>query len=149
MASVSISTHINAPKDQVFNLFADLPSAADHIEAINRMEILTDGPMHVGTRFRETRKMFGKEATEEMEVTAFEPNAGYTVEADSHGAHYTSIYRFDESADGTDVTLTFESRPHSFLAKLMSPLSPLMLKSVAKAVKQDMFDLKSHFEPSA
>ncbi len=149
MASTTIRTHIDAPIGDVFRLFSDLPAAADHIAAIEEIEVLTDGPMQVGTRFRETRTMYGKQATEEMEVTSYSVNNGYTVEAESHGAHYTSVYRFEDRDDGTDVTLTFEARPVSLLARLLSPLSPLMLKSVAKAVQQDMVDLKSHLEQSA
>ncbi len=143
MAKITIREHFEAPAARVFELFTDLENAPRRIRAISRLELLQPGPVGAGTRFRETRVMFGKEATEEIEITAFEPNRKFTAEAESHGARYVSTYRFVEADGGTDVELVFESRPVSLWAKLLSPLAPLMLKSVAKAVAEDMKDLKA------
>ena len=68
MTSFEVSTVISASPERVFALFTDLAHAPDNIRAIKKLELLTPGPMCMGTRFRETRVMFGKEATEEMEV---------------------------------------------------------------------------------
>lgn len=142
MAQITVNETIEAPVDRVFALFADFHHLAQHIDGIVRSEVLTDGPVGVGTRFRETRVMYGKEATEEMEVTRFEPGESYRVEARSHGAHYISDFRFEPQSDATRVSMTFEVIPESLLARLFSFLSGAMLKSVAKACQQDMQDLK-------
>lgn len=142
MASVSVSETIQAPVDRVFALFSDFHHCADHVAAIKHCEVLTDGPVGQGTRFRETRVMYGREATEEMEVTAFDPGKHYRVEARSHGAHYISDFHFVPQGDATQVTMTFEARAESLFARLMSIFSKAMLKSVARGVHQDMLDLK-------
>ena len=152
MASISVSREINASPDRVFEVFADLHKAPERVKGIKSLEVLTDGPISNGTRFRETRVMFGKEATEEMEFTAFEPGRRYVVSADSHGSKYRTEYTFDSVEGGagaqTRVTLHFEATPYSFLAKMMTPMAKMMTKSVAKLCLQDMDDLKAHIEGS-
>ena len=59
---------VTRPVEDVFAVFTDLHRAAERIRGIERLEVLTDGPVGKGTRFRETRIMFRREATEEHRV---------------------------------------------------------------------------------
>jgi large subunit ribosomal protein L30 len=61
-----------------------------------------------GTRWRETRNIYGKEAIEEMEITDFQPNKRYTVEANTHGTLYITVFKFTAVKGGTKVTIEFE-----------------------------------------
>ncbi len=142
MAKFSLSTHIAAPPDVVFPLLSDLQHAAENISGIEQLEILTDGPMDVGTRFRETRTMFGKQATEEMLVTAFDEPHGYTVECDSCGAHYVAAYELIPDIWGTTVNLEVDCHATTLLAKAMTPLSLLMMGPMKKCMAADVDDIK-------
>ena len=51
----------------------DLDRSLHWMPGAVRIEILTPGPFGVGTRWREVRKMFGREAAETFTVTAIEP----------------------------------------------------------------------------
>ena len=139
---ITSNIQIAAPRDQVFGLFTDFASLAEHIEPITEIKMLTEGPVAVGTRFAETRIMFKKAATEEMEVTQFEPNERYLLEAQSCGAHYLSEYQFTEKDDKTVVKMTFNARPVSLFAKLMTPLSFLMKGMLQKCIDEDLQMLK-------
>ena len=75
MHLLTVTETVAAPAARVFERATDIRSWQDTIDAIDRIEMLAEGPAGVGTRFRETRTMMGKEAREEMEVTAFEPPA--------------------------------------------------------------------------
>ena len=143
MATITVSKSIAAPSARVFELFADFENAAENVSGIKALELLNDGPVGVGTRFRETRVMFKKEAAEEMEVTAFEPDRSYTVACESCGCAYESRFDFVESGGGTEVTMTMNSRPLTFMAKLMSPLGALMAGTMKKCIDQDMEDLRA------
>lgn len=143
MAGCTISAQIAAPVAKVFQLASDAPNWAGRIKGITKVEMLTDGPVGVGTRFRETRRMFGKNATEEMEFTAFEPNRGYTLGCQSCGCQYASTFRFEEADGGTRVTMDFDAKPLLFFAKLMSPLGWLMMGSMKKCIQRDLDDLKA------
>jgi hypothetical protein len=146
MFRCTVEKHIAASPEEVFDLFADLRQAPGRIRAIKRLEVLTEGPIRAGTRFRETREMFGREATEEMEVTALERPSFYGVGCESCGCRYVSTFRFLPADGGTRVTIDFEGQPLTLMAKLMSPLVWLMLGSVRKCVEQDADDLKRILE---
>ena len=141
MKSVTVTRHIDAPIERVFELFTDLEHAADRIAGLDLVEMLSEGQFGVGTRWRETRKMFGKEATEVMEITACEPPNMYVADAASHGSQYRSIWKFSQAGDGTDVAMEFQATPVSLMAKLMMPLAELMMKSVVKLLEADLDDL--------
>ncbi len=65
---------VAAPPEKVFAMMSDFANAPQRISGISKVEMLTDGAVGVGTKFKETRVMLGKEATETMEVTTFDPN---------------------------------------------------------------------------
>lgn len=146
MGNIKMSMHIDAPVERVFDAFADLEKAPNRIAGITKLEVLTDGPVGVGTRFRETRIMFKKECTEEMEFTAFQPNEGYTVACASCGSLFTSTYLFMPEGDGTRVDVEMEWKPVSFMAKVMSPLGKMMSGSVKKCLQGDMEDIRRALE---
>lgn len=134
---------INADRARVFEVFCDLDNAAANIGAITKLEVLA-GPaqLNLGTRWRETRTMFGQEATEEMWVTRYEQGASYVAEAESRGTHYRSEYRFTPEGRSTRVDMTFEGSPVSLGARLVGVFGALFAGSAKKALHQDLVDLK-------
>jgi len=146
MTTLSVSERIDAPAPAVFALATDLDGWAGYIKAIKKVERLTPGPVRVGTRFRETRVMFGREATEEMEFTSLEPDRGYALAAASCGCDYLSTFRFEPEGAGTRLTVTFEGRPRTIGAKLMAPLFWFMRGTMRKCLEQDLRDLKAAAE---
>ncbi len=141
---IAISTQVNAPVDRVFDLFSDLRNAPGRIKAIKKLEVLTDGPIRKGTRFRETRIMFNKEDTVEMEVTEFEPGRSYTIGGNSCGCEFAWTLRFAPSGSATNVEMEMRTRAVSLFAKIMSPLSKLMMgPMMKKCMEQDMADLRA------
>lgn len=142
MAKITFSQRIDRPRDQVFRLFTELDRMPDRIGGVTSVEKLTAGPVGVGTRFSETREIFGKSATEEMEFTDFQQDESYTVECDSHGTHYRSVYQFEPVGNCTDVNVQFEAKPVTLMAKLLSPLGWLMIGTTKKIFQSDVEDLK-------
>lgn len=146
MRPITCTTRIEAPLEKVFEACSDMRRAPERIKAIKRLEVLTDGPIGKGTKFRETRVMFGKEATETMEITAFDPPRSYTVEAGSCGAHFVSRFDLVPDGTGTRVEFTMSAKPVSLFAKVMSPLSAVMMGSMKKMIQQDLDDIKAAVE---
>ena len=143
---LSVHHHVEASPQEVFAVAADFPNAARVIQAIETMQMLTEGPVGVGTRFRETRKMFGKEATEVMEVAVFEPPHRYVLHAESHGSKYVSGLTFEPEDAGTRVTMHFDAEPLSFFAKVMSFLMKPMMKKMGELCRRDLKDLGDYVE---
>ena len=150
MSRLQLCVRIAAPVERLFEVFADLRSAPDRIKGIKQLEVLTDGPIGVGTKFRETREMFGKDATEAMEITEFDPPWTYSVSALSCGCHYTARYDFRSDGAETIVELAICGEAISFFAKLLMPVMGwLMSGSMKQSLQQDMDDLKAFIEHPA
>src|SRR5699024_6372879 len=72
---MDLSRHIAADPDVVWDVLTDIPGAPRTLSGVISVEILTNKPYEPGLRWRETRKMFGSKATEEMMVVVAEPPA--------------------------------------------------------------------------
>ena len=58
---IVLETIIAAPATVVFSTLVDVGRWAQFMSGIGSVEILTPGPLALGTRFRETRTMFGRD----------------------------------------------------------------------------------------
>lgn len=151
-----ISERVNAPADVVFALSCDFANAPKRIRGIKKMEMLTDGPVGVGTRFRETRVMFGKEATETMEIVDFQPGKSYTLRAQNCGCEYRTTVSVRAGgpgggggggSGGSEITFDFAAKPLTFVARVMGTLMGWMMRGACvKAIRQDLLDLKKAAE---
>ncbi len=104
---ISIREEFNAPAEKVFAAVTDVEAADKWMPNLVSMKLLTEGAYGVGTKWRETRKMFGKEAVEIFEVTAFEPGRHIELYVDGkQGSSGRGEYRFRydfEQHDGRTV----------------------------------------------
>jgi uncharacterized membrane protein len=150
MSAVTTHRTIQAPVERVWALATDIPASPQTLTGVDRVEMLSAGDFATGTRWRETRTMFGREATEEMWVTEVDPHRSYTVEAESHGAHYVSTFTFTAlSADRTEVALHFDAQPQGRVATVLAKVAaPIASRSVSKALTKDLDDLAAAAERS-
>ena len=84
MSRITVTRTIDAPLDVVFRTVADIRQFSKALPRIVKFEFLSEVKSGVGTRFRETRLMKGKEATTELEVTEFIENDRIRLVADDH-----------------------------------------------------------------
>ncbi|MGW1978897.1 SRPBCC family protein [Streptomyces sp. NPDC001889] len=140
---VVVERRIAAPAERVWRVLTDLAGAPAVLSGVEAVEVLSDGPFGVGTRWRETRRMLGKEATEEMWVTASDPPRGYTVEAASRGAAHRSRFTLRPAGPGaTDVRMSFTAVPPGGAAGLPARVfGALGARLVSRAVARDLADV--------
>ena len=146
MPGFDLTHTVAAPLPAVFDAFTDFANAPKRIPDIVRVEVLTPGPVGVGTSFKETRKMFGKECTETMTVTAFEPGKLVELSAGSCGAVFTTRFTFEPDGGKTRVGVVFRSRAVSLFAKLFTPLAFLMMGTMKKCAAGDVAKLGAAVE---
>ena len=146
MNPITASVWIEAPPEEVFKLAGDFKHCDSWLSGVTKVEMLTPDPVGKGTRFRETRRAGGREATEEMVVTAFDPPRSYGLQCDSHGTRFNSVLMFEADRGGTIVSMDMQVKPQSFLARLMSPLMRIMSGRMQKHLAHDLEDLKFRAE---
>ena len=149
MSKLSISEHFDCTQDHAFNVVTDFPNAPKYISGIIKTEMLTKGPVGLKTRVRETREMFGREATEEMEITDWDRPNRAVIEAHSHGARYISTYTVVAEGTGSKVSMTFEALPQTLMAKVMSFVMSGLANSLEKMMLKDLSDAKIYAEGNA
>ncbi|MCH9816121.1 MAG: SRPBCC family protein [Actinomycetia bacterium] len=150
MTQFAVTKHVVAAPDRVWAIVTDVAHYDRVIQGITAVEQLDDLPdFGVGTTWRETRKMFGQEASEKMDVTAVDPGTSYTVNAASHGAVYTSVISLTPNGTGTDLTMTFGAEPTSSVAAILAKTVGRVFEGATKkALKQDLNDIARAAEAS-
>lgn len=147
MPSFTMTKHIAAPVDIVFDVATDIEHAAEHIRGIDNIERLTPAPIGVGTKWRETRTMMGRQDCETLEIIAFDRPHSYTIGCDSCGAHLKSTFRFTPTGNETDVTLEVDLEARSTFARLMAPIGRMMFNAtMRKCLEADLEDIKNAAE---
>lgn len=141
---LSAQTLINRPVELVWNQIIDIRNSAQFIEGIIKIEVLEEPEnTRIGFKWKETRMMFGKEATEIMWITEYKENEYYQTRAESHGSVYISRMAVEEVNSQTQLTMSFKGEPQTFMAKIFSKLMGAMMKgSMKKIVLKDLADIK-------
>jgi carbon monoxide dehydrogenase subunit G len=146
---VTISHDVAADPQTVWAVLTDLEHAAETLSGVSRVEVLTEGGYAVGTRWRETRTMFGRGATEEMEVTEVSAPTGTTVEAHSSGVAYRSVFTLTPLPSGTRLEMTFsgtQSNPSLVRKLVWAVFGGLGMKASAKMMRGDLEDIARRAE---
>lgn len=144
-----VTTDIAASPARVWEILTDLDGSPRRLSAIEAVERLDGGgPLTVGTRWKETRRMFGQSATEEMEIVAMDAPRSYTVGAESGGAVYRTVMAVDPIGEGRSrLSMSFDATPTGRVAAIASKvMSPLMSRSMRKALARDLADIKAAAE---
>jgi uncharacterized protein YndB with AHSA1/START domain len=92
---------IRHPLAKVFPYLAEPRNRPAWQSTLRRVDMLTEGPLGLGTRWREGAVGFG---TSEMEIVAFEPNRIWGERARSPFGEATITLHFVEEAEGAPIT---------------------------------------------
>lgn len=137
------SVFIDAPVETVFAITTDFNHAPMIMENVIKTEILTEGPIQVGTRVKEVRKMRGKEAETVLTVSEFIPNEKYAVRSENSGITVEYHYQFVAKEKGTAVDFNGIIHTTGLKKALIKPLVEMILK---KEDKGHLIRLKQYIE---
>lgn len=146
MAPVTVSNDVAAPIEEVFRLFTDIEHGPAHVSGIKRIEVLTPGPFHLGTRWRETREVMGRLDSAEMEITAFERHRMYTITHHKAGVRIDTTFWFETSGAGTKVSVEFDLDAGGMPPGLLAPIGWAIGGTVERVLSHDLADLKRSVE---
>src|SRR5687767_3590322 len=127
MTGFNMSEWVARPPEVVFDFITASDNAPKIVSSVTSMVKLTEGPVRVGTRYRETRLMHGKEQQAELEIVEFEPTGKYAMQNVTEGIEIVYRYNFQPERDGTRIDLVCELKAKG-IKKLMLPLVASILK---------------------
>ena len=146
--ALEVEVTIEGPKEEVWDVITDIENSPKTITGIEKVEILEKpGEGLVGLKWKETRTLFGRTATEIMWITDVEENEMYETRAESHGAVYISSLTVSEQEGKTRLTMDFDAAAQTLGAKVMAAITSVFFKNATKnAFMQDLVDIKAAVE---
>lgn len=149
MPLISVGKHISATPEEVFAVVADLENAPNNLNGIEKVEILTEGPIGLGTRFRETRNILGVQGTDELEITQFDAPHGYVVKCESSGTHFRIEFQLMHDIYGTHLRVNCDAQPKTIVAKMLFPITTFMSNTTQKCIDAVLEEIKRVAEANA
>jgi carbon monoxide dehydrogenase subunit G len=133
--------------ERAFQALTDIDRATERIPGIIAVERVGDVQQGVGMRWRETRKMRGKEATEEIEVTHYHPSSHLGLRIDgtkgtSGRGTYVFDYKLAQRVGGTEVRMT--GRIDGLLPPMLRWMGPLLAGFIKRECVKDLRALAEH-----
>ena len=143
-----IEIEIKAKKEKIWKTITDIENSMNIISGIDKIEIIINPKdTLVGLKWKETRTIFGKSATETMWITEAKENNFYKTRAESNGAVYQTVLKLVEKENTTVLSMEFSSEAITFKGKIMAIIFGVMLKnSMNKIIIKDLHDIKFFVE---
>jgi hypothetical protein len=144
-SEVTILRTIRAPVGNVFQTISRPEKFSEAIPDILNIEIVSPQKYGVGTRFRETRMMNGKQAVAEMEVAEQIEDQLLRLVSEMGGSTWDSRFTLRPQGPSVELELLMTARANNLFSRL---LNPMLMGMVKKAVGSDMDHVKAHCETS-
>ncbi len=141
---VTASRVVHATPEEVWAVLIDLDAAPTTLRGVSRVERVAGPAYDVGTRWRETRRILGKEETQELEVKAAEAPRRTTIEAQAGGVDYRTVFTLEPAEDGTLLSVCFgASHPDpTWLQRVTTAVfGPVGAALTTKLLTQDLADI--------
>lgn len=119
---------INRPISEVFEFITDFSNGPKMNEDIINVEKLTEGPVRIGSKFKETRVIRGRNAEAAIEVVKYNPSEEFSAQSVSNGLIVTYHYQMSEVTDGTTVSFQCEVKTSGIIMALTKPFLIKILK---------------------
>ncbi|WP_163100849.1 SRPBCC family protein [Peribacillus alkalitolerans] len=128
MAAFSDTITIHKPIDEVFSFSTNMENSNKIMPNVKQTVKITDGPITVGTQFKETRVIRGRDAEAVIEIIKYIPNQAYSVKNVTQGMEVIYHYQFNKVVEGTKIDFQCEVNASGIMMKLIKPLFIKILK---------------------
>ncbi|MCH1882023.1 SRPBCC family protein [Agrococcus sp. ARC_14] len=144
--TLTLERTIDAPTDAVWRVITDLEQWETVLSGVSRIERLAGFGYAIGTRWRETRTMFGGESTEEMEVVGIDEGRSTMIASEANGLAYRTEFTLEPTGEGATTLLRMRFGGSylspSWVQRVLRTLtSRIGLAVMRKAMQQDLHDI--------
>jgi uncharacterized membrane protein len=145
MKRVEVRVWIDRPVEEVYAYVVDFDRWPEWRQDVVGGELLTEGPVRVGTRARGIAKVLGRPFSIDVEVTALTPAVRFGYRPVKGPLQTNNLYTFESQAGGTLVVLTDELG----LAGIFRVFLPVLPALVRSGYLKNLTALKATLEAPA
>jgi uncharacterized protein YndB with AHSA1/START domain len=121
MVRIEGESVINRPVEDVFDFVADERNEPRYNPKMRRAELISEGPIGVGTRFRAETASMGRAVQMVIEFTGFERPRRIEETVHMSSMDLQGAMTFDPVPEGTSMHWAWDLKPRGML-KMMGPL---------------------------
>ena len=140
MIRVELELEIERPAQEVFDRLVDVERLPEWQSSAVSSHV--EGPMGLGARVHETRRLLGREAHSELEVAAFEPPRRLTLHTVQGPVKVDVDHLLESQGDGTLLSVVAEADPGTMLGLA----KPLLRRQAERELRSDFERLKQLLE---
>jgi uncharacterized membrane protein len=137
-----LEVRIERPVREVFAYVTDVRNLPEWQESALEAEWEGDDPVATGSRIREKRTFLGRTAESELEVTGYDPDRSFDVEALSGPIRFRIRHGFEEIDGGTLLRVRAEAEAGGMLRLA----GPMVARQVERQFRSDLERLKKVLE---
>jgi uncharacterized protein YndB with AHSA1/START domain len=137
---VEVALEIERSPQEVFDYLTDVDRVPEW--QASALESHADGPLGVGARIHETRRLLGRDAHTELEVSAFDPPKRLTLNTISGPVKVDIDHRLETHGDGTLLHVVAEADP----GLMLGFARPVIERQAKREVRGDFDRLKELLE---
>ena len=142
MVKIEGSVVINRPIEEVFAYLTRPENGLQFRAGLLEAEQTSEGPMGVGTTFREVEQFLGRRTETTYEVTEYEPNSKFAFRATSGPMPAEVSETFEPVEGSTRVAFTMEFE----LGGLFKLAEPVVARMAKRQVEADIGNAKDLLE---
>jgi carbon monoxide dehydrogenase subunit G len=137
---IDFTIEVERSAPEVFDYLSDVERLPEW--QASALESHAEGPLAEGSRIVERRKVMGREITNELEVTAYDPPRRLTLKALGGPVRFTVDHELAETGASTSVHVVAEAESGTF----MKLAEPLLARTAEQELRQDFARLKEILE---
>lgn len=147
MINVTGTVDVSRPSADVFAFLADPANAPKWQSELSHSELLSEGPVRLGSKFKEVVKFLGRPIELICEYVEFEPGRKMVFQSRNSKAMQFDVTLQVEprGAGASDVTVSSSTR----LGGALRLLEPLFAGEIKNASKNELRKLKAAVEAAA
>ncbi|MDU0313120.1 SRPBCC family protein [Phycicoccus sp. M110.8] len=142
MRTVEVRVWIDRPVEEVYAYTVDLDRWPQWRSDVVGGELLTEGPMRVGSQARGLALVLGRTVPIDVEVTVLQPGSAFGYRPTRGPLRTNNLYTFESQQGGTLVVLTDEIRLKGVF-RLFQPVMPAFVRS---GYRKNLANLKATLE---
>lgn len=153
MSTVTVTRLVHASASDVWRVLTELSARDERLTGVHSLEVLTDGPVTVGTIWRETRRQpDGSDFLEEFQVVEAVPPRRLMLASRGIGVDYRITYTLTPAdsphrQSETAVTVVQDAIPAVAWGRMLALLfGGLAARAVEGAIRNDLAELAAAAE---